>query len=81
MEFRSGECWLSESGNQIGYALANLSEKAQQVRVRLNYMKPGKYQYSGYVMGENIDNKLIASDDDWVSFMMEPWELAVLKTN
>ncbi len=76
-----GICWLSESGNQIGYALANLSEKAQQVRVRLNYMKPGKYQYSGYVMGENIDNKLIASDDDWVSFMMEPWELAVLKTN
>lgn len=75
-----GICWLSESGDQTAYALANMSEKVQQIRIKLSCQETGINKYSGYAMGIHLDNKLIASDNKWISFAMAPWELAIVKT-
>ncbi len=77
-----GICWLSEDGNKTAYALANLSDKVQQIRVKLvNHQESDTYNYSGYVMGNHLDIKLISHENNWISFSMEPWELAIVKTN
>lgn len=74
-----GISWLSEYGDQVGYALANLSGKSQEIQIKLVRDNERLFKRSGYVLDKERNQKGLKPINGWLSITLQPWELAIVE--
>ncbi len=74
-----GICWLSENGDKTAYALANLSDSTQKIRIKLEGENNGLFCSSGYASGKEQKQTGIIPENGCINLIMRPWELAMVK--
>jgi hypothetical protein len=76
-----GISWLSEKGDKVAYALTNLSEKSQTIQIELVKGNEALFKLSGYVLDKEQNQKGLKPDNGWLTITLQPWELAIVKTD
>jgi hypothetical protein len=73
-----GISWLSENGNRTAYALANLHDSEQNIRIQLNGENENAYRSSGYSCDKHQERTEIIPQDGCINFTIRPWELIIV---
>ncbi len=73
-----GVAWLSESGKEIAYAVANHNDKEQEIRIRLVNRSTSPFNFTGYIFDEELKQNIVTPENGFITLKMAPWQLCVL---
>ena len=74
-----GFSWLSDAGNKIIYTLANLSDKTQEIQIKLLSESKEPLEFTGYVLDQEIKQNIAADKNGSLALTLAPWQLSVIK--
>lgn len=74
-----GIAWQSEYRNETAYTLVNLSDKSQEVRIKLNKTYKEALVFTGYELDQEVKQNIIPENSEWVMMKLAPWQLSLIK--
>ena len=74
-----GIIWESSAGVKLAYAICNLSDKSQDIKIKLENNFDKTYELTGYVLDQEVKQNLNPDKDGWLAITMEPWQLSIIK--
>jgi hypothetical protein len=77
-----GIVWLSGSGKEVAYALANLSSADNSsVKVKLDKRGKGKPEliYYDFNIDTLVKKEISGINEDWVTISLKPWQLCLIR--
>jgi hypothetical protein len=74
-----GIAWLSETGTEPLYTLANLSDKSQEIQFKTEIKSGQNFENNGFILDAPVKEDVSSDKNGQITLKLAPWQICTVK--